>query len=230
MPSNHGKLIEDELMLALNNHRVMDLIPNLHYLMRELFGALEPEELVTCAQPDKPIKPDLLITYKGETKGLSVKSGTSEYVHGEPVEKFVEYLKTQGVSDNTVKTILLNQFGDGTIDGTGKERMDLAELKYRLRIQIKEANQELNNNHDILLNILDRMLFQGWDENAIPAYAIYHGDIYGVFIIFVPCKWQDHATSGISEIKQPETNRDVSQKDSSHTEKNTLNKSQNERI
>ena len=179
MPSNHGKLIEDELMLALNNHRVMDLIPNLHYLMRELFGALEPEELITCTQPDKPIKPDLLITYKGETKGLSVKSGTSEYVHGEPVEKFIEYLKTQGVSENTTKTILLNQFGDGTIDGTGKERIELAELKYRLRIQIKEANQELNNDHDILINILDRMLFQGWDENAIPAYAIYHGDIYG---------------------------------------------------
>ncbi len=183
MPNNHGKIVEDEMMLALNNHRIMDLIPNLHYLMEELFGALEPNETVLCTQPNVPIKPDLIITYKGVTKGLSIKSGTSEYMHGEPVERFVEYLREQEVSEETLKTILLNQFGDGTINGTGKERMELAELKYRLSTHIKKANDELNNNYELLVNLMDRMLFKGWDKNAIPAYAIYHGDLYSGTIV-----------------------------------------------
>lgn len=178
MPSNHGKLNEDEIMLALNNHKVMDLPPALHYLMRELFGALEVDETVVCTQPDLPIKPDLLITYKGITKGLSVKSGTSEFVHGEPVEKFVEFLKEIGISDKTIRTILLNQFGDGTIDGTGKERIPLFELKYQLATAIKEANTELNSDPEKLVKIIDRLVFQGWNNDAPMADAIYHGDIF----------------------------------------------------
>ena len=178
MPSNHGKLNEDEIMLQLNNHRVCDIPPALLYMMRELFGALEYEEIITCVQPDVPIKPDLLITYKGVTKGLSIKSGTSEFVHGEPIDKFVEFLRSLNVSEKTIKTLLLNQFGDGTIDGSGKERMPLHELKYKLATQIKEANTELNSDVDRLEKIIDRLLFQGWDPNAIPADAIYHGDMF----------------------------------------------------
>lgn len=183
MPSNHGKLNEDEIMLALHNHRVMDLLPALHYLMEELFGALEPEEKIECTQPDVPIKPDLLITYKGVTKGLSIKTGASEFIHGEPVEKFVEFLKEIGISEKTIQTILLNQFGDGTTDGTGKERMELIELKYQLRYQIKEANNELNSDPEILMKIINRMIFQGWDNNAIPADAIYHGTMYSGIVV-----------------------------------------------
>ena len=178
MPSNHGKLNEDELMLALNKRKVRDLEPCMHYLLRELFGALEPEEMVFCSQPDLPVKPDLLITYKGETKGLSVKSGTSEYVHGEPIEKFVEFLKEIGISDKTIETLLLNQFGDGTIDGTGKERMPLYELKYQLSTAIKLANTELNSDPEKLVQIIDRLVFKGWNEDAQVADAIYHGDIF----------------------------------------------------
>ena len=178
MPSNHGKLKEDEMLLALNNHKIKTLLPNLRYLLEELFGALDPEGVVTCTQPDLPIKPDLLITYNGETKGLSMKSGTSEYIHGEPVEKFVEFLKEIGISKETTDTILLNQFGDGTLDGSGKERMNLVELKYRLRVRIKEANTELNSNPETLMKIIDRLVFKGWNENEPQADAIYHGDIY----------------------------------------------------
>lgn len=178
MPSNHGKLNEDEIMLALNNHTVMDLPPALHYMLRELFGALEANEVVTCTQPNAPIKPDLLITYKGVTKGLSIKSETSEFVHGEPVEKFVEFLRTIGISEKTIRTILLNQFGDGTIDGTGKERIPLFELKYQLATAIKEANTELNSDYEKLSKIMERLIFQGWDESAKRADAIYHGDIF----------------------------------------------------
>ena len=178
MPSNHGKLIEDEMMLAFNNHMVKDLIPNLRYLLQELFGALEANEVITCTQPDIPIKPDLLITYKGITKGLSIKSGTSEFVHGEPIEKFIEFLKELGITDKTIRTLLLNQFGDGTIDGTGKERMPLFELKYQLAEDIRETNTELNSNSNILTKIIDRLLFSGWNKEAVPADAIYHGDMF----------------------------------------------------
>lgn len=178
MPSNHGKLNEDEMMLALNNHMVKDLIPNLRYLLQELFGALEANEIVTCTQPEIPIKPDLLITYKGITKGVSVKTGTSEFVHGEPIEKFTIFLKELGISDKTIRTLLLNQFGDGSVDGTGKERMPLYELKYQLAEDIREANTELNSNSTKLIKIFDRLVFSGWNKEVTTADAIYHGDMF----------------------------------------------------
>ncbi len=178
MPSNKGKLIEDEMMLALNNHFVKDLSPNLRNVMHSLFGALEANEIVTCTQPDVPIKPDLLITYKGKTKGLSLKSGASEYVHGEPIDKFVDFLRNLNISRETIETILLYQFGDGTIDGSGKERMELEQLKTSLYFRLKKANSELNRDPNLILKIIDRFLFQGWDLEAKNADAIYHGDIY----------------------------------------------------
>ena len=178
MPSNHGKLTEDELMLAFNNHKVSDLSPNLQYILEELFGALETNEIITCSQPEIPIKPDLIITYKGITMGLSIKTGTSEFIHGEPIEKFVEYLSNIGVSEKTITTILKYHFGDGTIDGTGEYRMDLSALKYQMQDEIREANTELNSDPDLLSRIITRMLFQGWSKDAMSADAIYHGNLY----------------------------------------------------
>lgn len=183
MPNNHGRLKEDEMMINLNGKKVSEITPNLFHMMEELFGALEPNEVITCTQPEDYIKPDLLITYKGITKGISMKSSTSENVHTEYVSTFIDFLESIGVSKETRDTILLYHFGDGTKDGTGSNRMSLDEVRFRYRDLIKKANTELNEDPEIITKIVDRLVFDGVNPNAAKADALYHGDIYYGIVI-----------------------------------------------
>ncbi len=186
MPNNHGKLKEDEMYLSLNNKKVANLSPNLRYMLEEMFGALEVDEVITCTQPEEFIKPDLLITYKGKQMGLSMKYGTSNLMHSENIETFIPFLRGLGVSEETLKTIVLYQFGDGTYDGTGKVRVPIEELKYRMMKQIKAANDELNSNEELIVKVAERLIFQGVNKDAPKAEAIYHGDVMDGVIVTRP--------------------------------------------
>lgn len=178
MANNHGRLNEDELMINLNEKKVSELNPNLRYLVSELFGALDINEVIKCTQPNDYIKPDLIIEYKGIKKGLSVKSGANEFVHREYIGTFIEFLKGLGISQRTLNTILLFQYGDDTIDGTGKKRMPFEVIRYRYQSRIKEANAELNKNNELIFRVVERTVFDGIGDNKEKADAIYHGDVY----------------------------------------------------
>ncbi len=176
MPNNHGRLREDEMIIQLHGKKVKDLNQNLHYLMEELFGVIEDEEYVSCEPTDDHCKPDFIITYKGQRKGVSMKSASSTSMHNEPISTFVVFLRSLHISEYTINTLLLNQYGDGTTDGTGTERMPLEVLKYKLADDIAEANDELNNDKERVVQIIDRLVFLGSDPNLPQADAIYHGD------------------------------------------------------
>lgn len=178
MANNHGRLIEDEMMINLQGKKISELNQNLRYFLSELFGALEANETIHCYQPDDYIKPDLIIEYKGVKKGVSIKTGATDFVHREHVSTFVEFLKGLGVTTKTINTILLFQYGDDTIDGTGKKRMPFDVIKYRYKTRIMEANKELNSNKELIYKVVERTVFDGVGSDKEKAEALYHGDIY----------------------------------------------------
>lgn len=183
MANNHGRLNEDELMINLNGKKVSELNPNLKHLMSELFGALDINKTIKCIQPEDYIKPDLIIEYDGHKKGLSVKSGATDFVHREYISTFIDFLKKLGISQKTLNTILLFQYGDDTIDGTGKRRMPFEEIRYRQQARIREANIELNKNNELIYKVIERTVFDGIGENKEKADAIYHGDVFDGTVI-----------------------------------------------
>lgn len=183
MANNHGRLNEDELMINLDGKKISELNPNLRYLMSELFGAMDVNETIKCTQPDDYIKPDLIIEYKNIKKGLSVKSGATDFVHREYIDSFIEFLKGLGISQRTLNTILLFQYGDDTLDGTGKKRLSFEDIKYRYQSRIREANVELNKNNEIIFKVVERTMFDGAGDNKEKADAIYHGDVFEGTII-----------------------------------------------
>ena len=177
MANNHGRLNEDEIMINLEGKKISELNSNLRYLLSELFGALDINETVHCTQPDDYIKPDLIIEYKGVKKGLSIKSGATEFIHREYIHTFIDFLKSLGISQKTLNTILLFQYGDDTTDGTGKKRMSYEDIKYRYRTRIREANIELNKNNDFIFKVVERTMFDGVGDGKEKADAVYHGDV-----------------------------------------------------
>ena len=174
MPTNHGFLREDEMVYHLDKRKVKDLSNNLYHMMQELYGVLDEEEVITCYKTDDFIKPDFVIIYKDETRYVSMKSGRSEIVHSECIKDFVLFLRSLGVSRETQKTVLYYHYGDGTLDGTGKERYDYDKLRYLLHDRIAKANEEFHN-IDIIMSVIERCVFTGTRSNAIPIDALYHG-------------------------------------------------------
>ena len=175
---NRGQLVEDEFILHLNGKKIAELNDNLRYMLEDLFGVLDRDEIVECKKAEDWIKPDVLITYQGRTKGLSVKTGKADIFHTEQLKYFIPYLKDIGISEYSIETLLLFQFGDDTTNGTGKFRMNQGQAFEKYKDRIEALNEELNANEEVVMNLIDRFLFAGVNPEADKADAIFIGDAY----------------------------------------------------
>ena len=176
MPTNEGFFKEDEMVYRLNGTKIKDLSNNLRNFIHAMFGVIDDEEIVYAEKLDNFIKPDFKVTYKNESRYISMKSGRCETVHQELIKSFILFLRDLGVSKRTQATILLWQYGDGTMDGTGKKRYEYDELHVMLKERIKEANEELNESPEFVEKVMEHCIFYGTQENAIMADGVYHGD------------------------------------------------------
>ena len=176
MPTNQGTFKEQEMVERLNNKKISELSNNLKTLMIALFGVLDDKGLVQCKLIDGSRKPDFVIIYKGQKRYISMKTGRAEVVHEEYIDTFITFLRSLGVSERTLETMLLYQYGDGTIDGSGEDRYNYNLLRVMLDTRIKEANEELNKDKELLIKVIDRCVILGTVEDPIPIDAIYFGD------------------------------------------------------
>lgn len=173
--SNTGKFFETEIIYDLDNKEVSSLEPNYYYLLERLYGPIDKQKIVNCCHADPMVKPDIIITYDGREKAISLKSGTACEVHRENVRTLIPFLRNLGISERTLKTIVLFQYGDHTFDGSGKDRMTSGEAFDWLEDRIKEANEELNDNKEFINAVLDRAIFQGIYSDSRHADYLYHG-------------------------------------------------------
>lgn len=181
--TNFGIFNEDEMTNALDKKFIFTLNANLKFFLKRMFGPLNPMKKVYCEKTDHYIKPDVVVTYGRERKCVSIKSGKSNNLHTEKLPTFIDFLKESGISEKTIETILLVQYGDGTLDGTGKYRADFYEIFIKYKDRIVLANHELNDKMEFIEKFFERVVFQGVDANAMGVDFIYHGDMdYGVVV------------------------------------------------
>ncbi|MCR5505384.1 MAG: hypothetical protein K6F07_00085 [Bacilli bacterium] len=177
MPINEGELKEREVIYDLDNHYVRDLSNNMRFLLRALFGVIDDNKLVKCYKVDDVCKTDFVIEYDDRKRNVSMKSGKAVIVHNEILSCFLSFLKEKGISDRTLETIALFQYGDGTTDGSGNnERHSYDDLQSSLQERIREANIELNKDMDFILEVLDRCVFKGSHKEYLEADCVYFGD------------------------------------------------------
>ena len=178
---NPGLKVENELIESLNNKKVSELSNNLKHLIVHIFPNVQLNDVILAEHCDPRGKPDIKLSVNNEVHFMSVKSGQSKSIHAEDIVKFVDYLIDKNISQETIDTILMYQYGDGTTDGTGKKRLDYDELFPVLSKRIKKANEELNEYNDFVINFIDKVLFKGNFNDLPEADCIYHGNIeYGV--------------------------------------------------
>jgi hypothetical protein len=121
-------------------------------------------------------KADLSITIDNNKYFVSVKKGTGNSVHQEPIEEFIVFLRTNFEDDNSVFNDLRHFiWGDGTLNGTGNVENRISASKYKKEFPEKVENiQNYFNKHKI--ELLERFLITGAVSNKKADYLFY-GDI-----------------------------------------------------
>ena len=176
MHKNPGLRKEEEIVLTLNNKKVKDLSNNFKYLLREMFGPLDEDEVIYSNLVGGFQKPDFYIEYKFRRLFVSMKSGQAKIVHQEKLETFVQFLKDIGMTPTCLEVFLRHHFADGTTDGTGKERMSYSETEFKMKDDIRRFNKVVNSNKDLIAAVVDRCTFTGSQVGNIPADYLYFGD------------------------------------------------------
>ena len=180
---NNGILREDEMIFHLNNRVLKDLPNNLQDFILIIFGILNLNTVIKCKRVFGYKKPDFRITVNGLSVGISMKSGCAHVLHVEDLLQFLKFLYDNGVSKKTLNAIRLFHYGDGTYNGTGKDRMNCHEAYEAYKEEIDEANKELNSSKELILKVMNRVVFDGFGEDDEEAEYLYHGSYKeGVFI------------------------------------------------
>lgn len=183
MYNNYGLQNEVELENAINGKRFSELNENLQRMVTQLFGHLNDSDVLACRRTDNYIKPDIVVSCRGKDCYISVKCNHSKFMHTESIKSFVMFLRSLGISEETQKTLLLFQYGDGTMNGTGEIRMNRNQVYDWLAERITNANRELNNRLDFIEKVVNRVVFQGVDLVADSADYIYDGTVdYGIIV------------------------------------------------
>lgn len=172
---NKGFNNEISISNALNKKCLKEIqFKFLRECIYKLYPHISDDDIIYCMPIQSRCKADLCIFVNDITncKYVSVKFGDSISVHEEDVFEFCKFLRDIGVSDASLKMLLFYQFGDGTLDGSGGESMELNMLKAKYSNFIKNLNDEINKK-EILLKVFNRVLFKNKNDFATVDYILY---------------------------------------------------------
>lgn len=177
MHKNVGFTKEEKFVKALDGRKGGELSHNLKHMLKEMFGLFDPNSEVKSGLVENFQKPDFYIELDGNRKYVSLKTGRSTGVGEEGLKQFILYLRDYGLSEKSQKTLLYYHFGDGTLDGSGEQRLNYNELRLKLEKRVEILNYELNSNKEFVKEFIRRCLFKGTQEENIESDYICHGDI-----------------------------------------------------
>lgn len=176
---DNTKISEYKMKDSFHNKRFEDLTDSQKRLVSHLFSSIKPEQVINCDLCNRYSKPDIYLSVGKTMKYLSLKDGRSDSMHFESIKGIVLFLRSLGVSEKTQKTILLFHYGDGTFNGSGKQRILFEELLPKLAPLLKEANEELGQKK-IVEACLERFVFSGTENRNVSADALVYGTANGL--------------------------------------------------
>lgn len=157
---NSGKQNEYDFVLMFNGKKISELDPNSYDLIHAIYNNINDGNVVKAWKNHYKQKTDIMISINGIIKGISIKSGSKNSVHVEPLSSFCYFLENNGISLDIIDTYLYYHFGDGTFDGKGKNRVSSEEYKKSHQNDIDLFNKRVNNNK-IVEKAIERFVITG---------------------------------------------------------------------
>lgn len=179
---NQGYESELKLVNEMNGKRFVDLNNQFQRIVRKMYPSIQKEDVIFATKYDFHAKPDIEIVVNEEKKYVSLKTGNSKYIHSEGIKSLILFLRSNGLSTNSQKTILYFHYGDTTLDGSGKTSYPFYRVYLDLRKQIEQTNYEINSNKSLLVKVMNRFLFKGDEDYPTKKvdFLVYmdHEDLY----------------------------------------------------
>lgn len=140
---------EFEFINSLNKKKFKELNILMQEVLEALFINIEDEDVIIAYKYGKYAKTDIVIKINEIEKGISIKYGSRNSVHLEPIEKFIQYLKKFNFQETD--KLLRYLYSDGTNNNTGITRLSSEEYKVKNEKDIITINDSLNNIKDFLI-------------------------------------------------------------------------------
>jgi len=139
----NGYKNEIEFINHINNKKFKQLNLLIQEMLETLYPNIKPNDIVKAYKYGKFAKVDIVINVNNILKGISIKCGSKNSVHLEPIEKFTKYLQTKNFkqTDNLLRYL----YSDRTNNNTGTERISSEQYKIKNSISIDLVNNEINN-------------------------------------------------------------------------------------
>lgn len=162
---------EDRIIEALNGKTFQSLNENLQQLIKSSFKNYNGTiEAIKQAGQNKS---DLKITIGDEFHTYSIKKGTGNSIHQEPIEPFLEFLaQNYGIDDEMKDNIRLFIWGDNTLDGRGNisDRLSAPQFKKQYPQVIDSIQYFFNSIKEPLIK---RFLIEGVQSNSSAEFVYY---------------------------------------------------------
>lgn len=139
----NGYKNEFEFIDYLNNKKYWQLNPLIQDMLKALYPNIKNNDIIKAYKYGKFAKADIVINVKGILRGISIKCGSKNSVHLEPIEKFTKYLQTKNFKQ--IDNLLRYLYSDGTNNNTGTKRISSEQYKIQNSISINLINKEINN-------------------------------------------------------------------------------------
>lgn len=154
-----GYINEDEFVNVLNNKKICELDPMFQDFISNLFKDYNLKDIdkIKCYKNPKREKADFIIDINNIQKRISLKKGVKNSVHVEPIWTFINFLKDNNIPETIINLYLNFHYADGTIDGSGNNRISSEEYREKHQDEINLINAYFNK-PDLLENCTKRFI------------------------------------------------------------------------
>tara|TARA_Y100000590_G_scaffold302758_1_gene341291 strand:- start:2993 stop:3760 length:768 start_codon:yes stop_codon:yes gene_type:complete len=174
----NGFQLENILVSELDQNIFSKLNPNLKNLISKTFigNKFQNHKIYSKKYPTGS-KPDIYIEINGIKKNISLKKGTGNSFHQEPIESFIEHLhalvKLPTQIENDLRLFI---WGDGSLDGSGHPRHN---KRYSASSFVSEFPETIERLRDFfspgttLENLIRRFTINGAVSDEKVDYIVY---------------------------------------------------------
>ena len=177
---NKGIQNEHEFVEYFNKRKVKELNPMANDFIKSIFpNVIENDIIYAIPRLDKG-KTDFILIINEIEKKISLKKGYSNSIHLEKIESFVNFLRNIGINEETIKLFIKFHYEDGSLDGSGENRLSSENYKQLYQNKIDKINLEFNK-EDIIKKAINRFIISGRYHDNVD--VLVHGTIYDFFWI-----------------------------------------------
>lgn len=157
---NNGVKNELIFLCYLNEKKVKELNIIMQDLIYRIFDNISQDDIVYASKTQIPEKTDMILKIRNEEKRFSLKIGSKNSVHAEPITEFVHFLIENKIPRFILMKFLKFHYGDGTTNGKGINRMSVLEYKEKNVDDFKEINKYFNNS-SFVKKCVERFILKG---------------------------------------------------------------------